>query len=116
MGSKEILNIGYRDAWLFMGIKGTKSHMEKRGKDVNGGLILGYSRVTKRTRTKTVRRTTQTKSYTRTITRVVKKKITETKNGVRTTRIVTRTFRRKITCRSSRTTKSTKTTSRTTVN
>lgn len=116
MGSKEVLNLGFRDAWLFMGIKGTKSHMEKRGKDVNGGLILGYSRVTKRTRTKTVRRTTQTKSYTRTITKVVRKKVTEVKNGVKTTRIITRTLRRKVTCRSSRTTKSVKTTSKTTTN
>lgn len=52
MGSKEVSQLGYREGWLFIGIKGTKSHLEKRGADVNAGLILGYSRVVKRTRTK----------------------------------------------------------------
>jgi archaeosine-15-forming tRNA-guanine transglycosylase len=52
MGGKEISALQYRDGWLFMGVKGSKSHLEKRGGSVNAGMILGYSRVTKRTNTK----------------------------------------------------------------
>lgn len=115
MGSKEISNLGYRDGWFFMGVKGTKSHLEKRGKDVNGGMILGYSRVTKKTRTKTTKTVTQSKTYKRTINRVVKKKITEVVNGVKRTRVVTRVHKKTVTCHAKRSMKSSKTTSSKTV-
>lgn len=47
-----------------MGVKGTKSHIEKRGDGASAGMVLGYSRVTKRVKkTKTI---TQSKSYKRT--------------------------------------------------
>lgn len=72
MGSKEVSNLQFREGWLFIGIKGTKSHVEKRGVDVNSGLVLGYSRVTKREVKKETKTVTQTKSYKRTITRVYK--------------------------------------------
>lgn len=113
MGSKEIARLGVREGYLFIGIKGSRSHLEKRGGTVNSGLILGYSRVTRRERTsKTV---TQNKSYTRTIRRVYKKKVTSTDAmGVTRTRIITRTMRRKVTCHASR--KSSSTTTKVTSN
>jgi hypothetical protein len=109
-GSKEINQLGKGEGFLFIGIKGSTSHLERRGAQVSGGLVLGYSRVTKREKkTQTI---TQTKSYKRTITRVFKKTITETKNGVTKTRVVTRVQKRTVTCKRSRTIKksSTKTT------
>ena len=112
MGGKEILNLGFREGYLFMGVKGSRSHIEKRGSPVSAGMVLGYSRVTKReTKTKTV---TQTKSYKRTINRVYKKVIKETVNGVTRTKTITRVQKRVVTCRSSR--KITKSSSKTTTN
>jgi hypothetical protein len=103
MGAKEISALGSREGWLFMGVWGTKQHVEKRGGEVAAGMILGYARVEKTTtRSKTV-----TKSYKKVVTRVVKKTITETKNGVTTRRIITRVEKRTITCKSTKTTKST---------
>jgi len=94
-----------------MGVKGTKSHIEKRGDGASAGMVLGYSRVTKRVKkTKTI---TQSKSYKRTISRVYKKTIKETKNGVTRTRTVTRVQKRTVTCHRSR--KIHKSSSRTTV-
>lgn len=113
MGSKEVNNLKGNDGYLFMGVKGTKSHMEKRGENVNGGMILGYSRVTRRTRTKQTRTVTQSKSYRRTVSRVVKKKVTSYENGVKKTKIVTRVHKKTYTCKASRTMKSSKTTSKT---
>jgi hypothetical protein len=109
-GSKEINQLSKGDGFMFMGIKGSRQHLERRGAQVSGGLVLGYSRVTKREKkTQTI---TQTKSYKRTITRVFKKTITETKNGVTRTKVVTRVQKRVVTCKRSRTIKksSTKTT------
>lgn len=100
MGAKEIQNLQFREGYLFMGIKGTRSHLEKRGGQVNAGMILGYSRVVKRKTTRSTR--TITKSYKRTITRVVKKVIKETKNGVTRTRTITRVMKRVVTCRRTR--------------
>jgi hypothetical protein len=116
MGSKEVSQLGFREGWFFIGIKGTKSHLEKRGADVNGGLILGYSRVVKRTRTKQTKTVTQTRSYKRVIKRVYKKKVVEIVNGVKRTKIITRVQKRTVTCRSTRKITKTKTTARTTVN
>lgn len=116
MGSKEINQLQYRDGWLFLGIKGTKSHVEKRGKSVDASVILGYSRVVKRTRTKTTKTVTQTKSYKKTIKRVVKYKKTEVINGVKYTKTYTRVEKRVVTCHRSRKTSKTKTTATTTVN
>jgi len=100
-GSKEINQLAKGEGFLFMGIKGSTSHLERRGAQVSGGLVLGYSRVTKREKkTQTI---TQTKSYKRTITRVFKKTITETKNGVTKTKVVTRVQKRTVTCKRSRT-------------
>jgi hypothetical protein len=117
LGSKEINNLKYRDAWFFIGIKGTKSHLEKRDATVNGGLILGYSKVTKTKKTTETKTINQSKSYKRTITRVVKKKETTVDaNGNKTTRTVTRVQKRVVTCRRSRKIVKTKKSSTTTVN
>jgi len=116
MGSKEVNQLQYRDGWLFLGIKGTKSHVEKRGKSVEASIVLGYSRVVKRTRTKTTKTVTQTKTYKRTIRKVVKYKKTEVINGVKTTKTYTRVEKRVVTCKSKRKISKTKTTSATTVN
>lgn len=112
MGSKEITALGFREGYFFIGMKGSKQHLEKRGTQVSGGLILGYSRVVKHEKkTKTV---TQTKSWKRTIKRVYKKKVVTTdSNGNKTTKIVTRVASRTVTCKSSR--KTTNTSSKTTM-
>lgn len=100
MGAKEINNLGYRDGYVFIGVRGSKSHVEKRAKSTNTGIILGYSRVTKRVKkTKTI---TQTKSYKKTIRRVYKKVVTSTRNGVTSKRTITRVQKRTITCKRSR--------------
>jgi len=114
MGAKEINGLGFREGYLFMGIKGTKSHLEKKGPSVNAGMILGYSRVKKTIKTKVTKTMTQTKSYKRTITRVVKKKVVTVKNGVRTTRVITRVQKRTVTCKRSRKVTKTRTTSQVT--
>lgn len=114
MGAKEINQLGYRQGYIFMGIKGTKSHLEKRGNSVNAGMVLGYSRVKRTKKTKTTKTYTQTKSYKRTITRVVKKKITEVRNGVKTTRVITRVQKRTVTCKRSRKMTKTRVTTQTT--
>lgn len=116
MGAKEISQLGFREGWLFIGMKGSKQHIEKRGGSVNAGMILGYSRVVKRTRTRRTKTVTQTRSWKKTITKVYKEKQTKIVNGVKTTRIITRTRRRVVTCTAKRHTKSTQTTSKTTVN
>lgn len=103
MGATEISSLGSREGWLFMGVTGSKQHVEKRGGEVAAGMILGYARV-ERTTTRTK---TATKTYKKVVTRVVKKTITETKNGVTTKRIVTRVEKRTITCKSTKTTKTT---------
>jgi len=51
-GSKEINSLGYRDGWAFIGVKGQQMGNEKRGKFNEMGLILGYAKRVKRTRTK----------------------------------------------------------------
>jgi len=79
-------------------MKGSKQHLEKTGGSVNAGMILGYSRVTKRTRTRHTKTMTQTHQYKKTITRVYRQKIVTVKNGVRSTRVVTRVKRRTVTC------------------
>jgi hypothetical protein len=100
-----------RNGYLFIGVKGSRSHIEKLGNSVNAGLVLGYSRVTRRERTrKTV---TQTRSYTRTIRRVIRQKRVEIVNGVRRTSIVTRVVKKTVRCRSSST--RTRTTSKTSI-
>jgi len=116
MGAKEIDHLEYRNGYIFMGIKGTKSHLEKRGTSVNAGMILGYSRVVKTKKTTTTKTTNQTISYKRTITRVYKKKVTETKNGVKTTKIVTRVKKRVVTCKKTRKLVKKSHTTKTTVN
>jgi hypothetical protein len=62
MGAKEINNIAYRESYLFMGVKGSKQNIERRGKtgsESSATVVLGYSTVTKRVKkTKTI---TQTK-------------------------------------------------------
>jgi len=86
MGAKEIQTLAFREGYLFMGVKGMKTSIERKGMSVNGGVVLGYSRVKKVVKsTKTV-----TKSFKKTVTRVVKKVITETKNGITRTKTITR--------------------------
>jgi len=102
MGAKKINTLANNQGYLFMGIKGTRSHLEKMEGSVNGGMILGYSKVTKRekvTRTKTIN---QSVSYKKTINRVYKKVVKETVGGVTRTRTVTRVMKRVITCRKTR--------------
>jgi len=100
MGGKEINNLAAKEGFLFIGIKGSRSHIEKRGGQVSAGLNLGYSRVTRREKqTKTI---TQTKSYQRTIRRVYKKTITEKVGGRTVTRTITRVQKRVVTCHRSR--------------
>lgn len=57
MGSNKINNLGFRQGWAFIGIKGMTKFAEKKGKQVGTGLILGYGKITKRVSktTKTVR-------------------------------------------------------------
>lgn len=89
-----------------MGVKGSKSHVEARGKSVSKGMILGYSRVTR-----TVKKTrTVTRTFKKTITKVKKEVIRTTKNGVTRVKTIYRTFKRTITCRSTKRMTSTKTT------
>lgn len=52
MGSKEVNSLGFREGWAFIGVKGQKNGNEKRGKFNEMGLILGYAKRVKRTRTK----------------------------------------------------------------
>jgi len=101
MGAKEINNLAYRVGYVFMGVKGSKSHIEKRGYSVNTGMILGYSRVTKREKhTKII---TQTKSYKKSIRRVMRHVIRQRLpgGGIRT-KVVTRVSRRTVTCKRTR--------------
>jgi hypothetical protein len=110
MGGKEINSLAAKEGFLFIGIKGSRSHIERRGGQVSAGINLGYSRVTRRERsTKTI---TQTKSYKRTIRRVYKKTITEKVGNRTVTRTITRVQRRVVTCHRSRST--TRSTTRTT--
>lgn len=51
-GSKEINSLGFREGWAFIGVKGQDNGNEKRGKFNEMGLILGYAKRVKRTRTK----------------------------------------------------------------
>lgn len=112
MGGTEINKLAAAEGFLFIGIKGSRSHLEKRGAQVSAGLILGYSRVTRREKqTKTI---TQTKSYQRTIRRVYKKTIVEKVGGRTVRRTITRVQRRVVTCHRSRTT--TRSSTRTSVN
>jgi len=53
MGSKEAKNLGMREAWAFIGIKGMKKTSEKRGDKADASLILGYGKIVKRTVRKT---------------------------------------------------------------
>lgn len=50
LGSIEILALGMRDAWAFVGVKGQKAFVEKRGEAVGTGAILGYAKEVKKTR------------------------------------------------------------------
>merc|ERR1712167_36091 len=76
MGAKEIDKLGFREGYIFMGVKGSRQHLEKKGHSVQTGMILGYSRVTKRE--KHTRIITQTKPYKKTIRRVFRRVIRET--------------------------------------
>jgi len=102
MGAKEITALKFREGYLFMGIKGSKQHLEKRGNSVNAGMILGYSKVTKTTKTKHTKMVSQTRKYKRTIKRVYRERKTQTTivNGrkVTKTKIVTRVAKRVVTC------------------
>lgn len=100
MGAKDIDKLGFREGYIFMGVKGSRQHLEKKGKSVQTGMILGYSRVTKRE--KHTRTITQTKSYKRSVRRVYRRVIKETRNGVTRTRIVTRVQRRTVSCKRTR--------------
>jgi len=89
MGSKEIYSLAAHQGYFFTGVWGTQTNVEKLGGKVQAGMILGYSRVVKTTRT--VKKVVKSR---RTVTRkVVRKTVTETKNGVTTTRTVTRVRR-----------------------
>lgn len=50
-GSHEISALGYREAWGFIGVKGQANGVEKRGAMAEMGVVLGYAKRTKRTRT-----------------------------------------------------------------
>lgn len=102
MGAKKISGLGFRQGWLFLGMKGSKQHLEKTGGSVDAGMILGYSRVTKRARTTRTKTIYQTRQWKKTITRVYRRKIITVKNGVRSVRTVTRVRRRVVTCRRTR--------------
>ena len=105
MGGKHILKLGYRESYVFMGVKGSKQHVEMRmtqsSKPATAGMILGYSKVVKREkRTKVIN---QTRTWKKTIRRVYRK-VVEVRKGGRVVgrRIVTRTAKRTVTCKRSR--------------
>lgn len=43
IGSKDVMSLGFREAWSFIGIKGQNQFVEKRGSRVGAGVILGYA-------------------------------------------------------------------------
>jgi len=48
MGSQAIKNLGYKQAWGFIGIKGMKKSGEQTGVTVEFGTVLGYTKVVKK--------------------------------------------------------------------
>lgn len=105
MGAKKINGLAFRDSYVFMGVKGSKQHVEmhtKMGKGpATGGMILGYSKVTRRE--KRTRVINQTRTWKKTIRRVYRK-VVEVRKGGRVVgrRIVTRTAKKTVTCKRSR--------------
>lgn len=52
-GSAEVSKLGFREGWSFIGVKGQANGVEKRGAGMNEmGVVLGYAKRVKRTRTK----------------------------------------------------------------
>lgn len=52
MGSAEINHLASREGWAFIGVKGQQNGNEKRGGMSELGLILGYAKRVKKTRTR----------------------------------------------------------------
>lgn len=52
MGSAEISHLGSKEGWAFIGVKGQQNGNEKRGGMSEMGLILGYAKRVKKTRTR----------------------------------------------------------------
>lgn len=52
MGSKEIVNLGFRQGFAFIGVKGQVKFLEKRGGAVGTGAILSYATVEKKKETR----------------------------------------------------------------
>jgi hypothetical protein len=49
IGSVEVSKLAYREAWAFIGVKGQKKFLEKRGATAGTGAIMSYATVTKTT-------------------------------------------------------------------
>jgi len=52
LGSKEILSLGEKEGWGFIGVRGQTNAIEKRGGYNEFGVVLGYAKRTRRTRTR----------------------------------------------------------------
>jgi hypothetical protein len=55
LGSKNIKNLGFREGWAFIGVRGLKKSAEKRGKATETSMVIGYGKITKKEVKKTVR-------------------------------------------------------------
>jgi len=52
LGSSEIENLGFRQGFAFIGVKGQKKYLEKRGEAVGTGAILSYATVERKRETR----------------------------------------------------------------
>lgn len=50
MGSVEVFKLEFRQGWAFIGVKGQKKFVEKRGDHVGTGAIMGYAKIVKKTK------------------------------------------------------------------
>lgn len=55
LGSKNIKNLGFREGWAFIGVRGLKKSAEKRGKQAATSMVIGYGKISRKEVKKTVR-------------------------------------------------------------
>jgi hypothetical protein len=48
LGSKQLSNLKDREGWAFVGVKGVRKSVEKKGKQVGTAMIIGYGKITRK--------------------------------------------------------------------
>lgn len=48
LGAKQLSNLKSREGWAFIGVKGVRKSVEKKGGKVGTAMIIGYGKITRK--------------------------------------------------------------------